>query len=95
MSIITFGEMLMMPFAFEVITNISPAASRGKYLGLLSCALSSIPLFVTPNLIPYIYSTFGPEMLWFCEGIIGVIILTGFQALNKSHFGLKLNAVAS
>lgn len=93
MSIITVGEMLMMPFAFEVVTKVAPVAQRGQYLGLLTCAVSSVPLFITPILMPYIYSFFGPKILWSSMGLIGVIIYMGFESLNKTSFKLKLNPV--
>lgn len=93
MSIITLGEMLVMPFAFEIVTKVSPVECRGQYLGLLTCALSSVPLFVTPNLMPYIYSTFGPDILWYSMGLMAVIIYMGFETLNNTIFKLKLNAV--
>jgi len=93
MSIITVGEMLMMPFAFEVVTKISPTACQGQYLGLLTCALSSIPLFATPILMPYIYSTFGVKILWSSMGLMAAIIYTGFEFLNRTSFKLKLNTV--
>lgn len=79
MGIITLGEMLTIPFAFDIITKISPTAYQGKYLGLLSCALSSLPLFVTPNLMPYVYKTFGSQTLWSSMGIVGLIIFFGFD----------------
>lgn len=89
MSIITVGEMLTMPFAFEIITKIAPAQFRGKYLGLLSCALTSVPLWITPTLMPYIYTSFGPATLWTSMGILGVIIFIGIELLNKSGFAME------
>lgn len=93
MTIITLGEMLMMPFAFEIVTKVSPEARRGQYLGLLTCAISSIPLFVTPNLMPYIYLTYGSGVLWSSMGLAGVIIYIGFEYLNQTSFRSKLNTV--
>lgn len=88
MSIITIGEMLLMPFSFEIVTKMTPVTRRGQYLGLLACAVSSVPLLITPNLMPYIYSTFGPTALWSSMGIIGVIIYIGFEYLNKTSLKL-------
>ena len=86
MSIISLGEMLLMPSAFDMVAKIAPTECRGRYLGLLTCALSSVPLFITPNLMPYIYTTFGPNILWSSMGLIGVIIFIGFEFLNMSYF---------
>lgn len=93
MVLITLGEMMVMPFAYEVVTKIAPVKNRGKYLGLLSCALSSIPLLITPNLMPYVYTTFGSGTLWASMGLIGVIVLLGFESLNKTSFGFQVNTV--
>lgn len=91
-SIITFGEMLTMPFAFEIVTKLAPASYRGQYFGLLACALSSAPLFITPNLASYIYSSFGSKTLWYSMGLISMIIYVGFKYLNQTSFGSRINA---
>lgn len=84
-TLISLGEMATMPFAYDFVTKIAPVNSRGNYLGLLACALSAVPLFLTPNLMPYIYTTFGPHTLWYSMGLIGIIIFIGFELMNKSY----------
>ncbi|HLB43189.1 MAG: hypothetical protein A3E87_06525 [Gammaproteobacteria bacterium RIFCSPHIGHO2_12_FULL_35_23] len=88
MIIITLGEMIAIPLLFTTVTKIAPAHQRGQYLGLLIIALMSAPLFLAPNICSYIYNTFGPTMLWFGIGILGIIIFIGFQSLyfrNSQH----------
>lgn len=90
MFIITIGEMLTIPFAFEIVTKISPVARRGQYLGLLTCAISSIPLLVTPNLMPFIYAKLGSTTLWFSMGFVAIVISIGFEFLSSTNFKSKL-----
>lgn len=90
-SILSVGEMLMIPFAFDIVTKIAPLARRGQYLGLLACSVSAVPLFVTPNLMPYLYSTFGHNVPWYSTGLMGVIIYLGLKFLNKTNFRAKLS----
>ncbi|MDR3490816.1 MAG: MFS transporter [Gammaproteobacteria bacterium] len=86
--LISLGEMISMPFLFDYVVKIAPAESRGKYLGLLSCTLVSIPLTLTPTLGMFIYHKFGSTFLWCGIGVIGLVILIMSELISKKSHNL-------
>ena len=76
-SIITFGEMLSTPFAYDYVTRTAHVSERGKYLGLYSFAMVSLPLFLAPIIMPTIYTILGANTLWYSVGVISVITFAG------------------
>ncbi len=83
MTLITLGEMVAIPFTYHYVIQIAPASMRGKYQGLVSCTLMSLPLALTPNIASYAYTTVGANPLWLSVGLIGLVIFIGFLALNR------------
>lgn len=81
--LISLGEMIAVPFLFDHVIKIAPVEARGKYLGLVTLALMSAPLVLTPTLGMYIYKEFGTMLLWCGVGLIGLIILTMSELLSK------------
>jgi len=77
----TMGEMLSFPALTAHIANISDAAVRGRYMGLFSLSFS-LSLLVGPALGSMVYDNLGPDVLWFCSGIVGIIIFVGFFKLK-------------
>jgi len=75
------GEMLSFPALTAHIANISDAAVRGRYMGLFSLSFS-LSLLVGPALGSMVYDNLGPDVLWFCSGIVGIIIFVGFFKLK-------------
>jgi MFS family permease len=86
MALITIGEMIAIPFMYNYVIQIAPSNMRGKYQGLVSCALLSLPLAITPTVASYIYITMGADMLWYIVGSLGLVIFVGYNMLNKYTF---------
>lgn len=82
-TLITTGEMVAFPFLFDYVVKIAPVEARGKYLGLTSCALISMPLALTPTLGMFIYKQFGSNLLWFFIGLIGLLMVFISELLDK------------
>lgn len=83
MVLITLGEMIAVPIIYDYVARMAPPHRIGKYQGLVSCVLMSLPLVITPNLASYMYVTLGANVLWFSVGIIGLVIYIGCESLNK------------
>lgn len=81
--LITIGEMVAFPFLFDYVVKIAPTESRGKYLGLTTCALMSMPLALTPTLGMFIYKQFGSSLLWFGVGLMGLFIVFMSELLGR------------
>jgi predicted MFS family arabinose efflux permease len=77
----TFGEMLSLPFLTTLIADHSNDAVRGKYMGMFSFAFS-LSLSVGPGLGTMVYDSWGPDILWYCCGAVGIILFFGFSTLK-------------
>ena len=84
MVIMTFGEMAVLPFSNNFIAMIAPRGCEGKYLGLVQSTFY-IPMLLTPTLGALAYTKFGPNSVWYSTGVIGVIVLLGFEHLRKRY----------
>ncbi len=80
----TCGEMLSLPPLTTLIANHSHDSVRGKYMGLYSFAFS-LSLTVGPTIGTTIYSAYGPNVLWFSCGVMGVLLSLGFLTIIKEE----------
>ncbi len=88
LTVMTFGEMAVLPFSNNFIAMIAPRGCQGKYLGVAQSAFS-IPLLLTPTLGAYVYTEFGKNSVWYLSGLIGVVVFLGFEYLRKRYSNLK------
>lgn len=84
LTVMTFGEMAVLPFSNNFISMIAPRGCEGKYLGLVQSTFY-IPLLLTPTLGAFVYTKFGPNSVWYSAGVIGVIVFLGFERLRKYY----------
>jgi len=77
----TFGEMLSMPLLGAFIAQRAGSGSQGRYMGLFSFAFS-VSMILGPALGTYVYSRFGPDVLWFGCGIMGFLLFVGFRIMS-------------
>jgi MFS family permease len=79
----TIGEMLIFPLSATFIAGRAGAENSGSYMGLftLSFSLSSV---ISPAAGTWAYNHFGPTILWFACGVIGLLVWAGFRGLKKS-----------
>jgi MFS family permease len=90
-TVMTFGEMAVLPFSNNFVAMIAPKGCQGKYLGLVASTFS-LPLLLTPTLGAYIYTRFGANSVWYFCGVVGVIVFLGFEKLRK-YYGDFANTV--
>ncbi len=74
----TFGEMLSFPLAAGAVANRAGEANRGLYMGLFTLSFEGAWIF-SPIIGTWVYQTWGPRTLWLGCGVLGVILLVGFQ----------------
>lgn len=89
MLIFTVGEVIALPLMNEFVANLAPEASRGNYFGLFSLAFSS-PLLIAPYFASSIYQNLGENVLWYCMGLLGSMILIGSEWFNAKASGNKI-----
>jgi predicted MFS family arabinose efflux permease len=77
----TFGEMLSMPLLGAFIAQRAGSGSQGRYMGLFSLAFS-VSMILGPSLGTFVYSHFGPDVLWFGCGVMGFLLFVGFRIMS-------------
>lgn len=82
MIILSFAEILVMPFLSTFTVQQSNEHNRGAYMGLYTIAFS-FALVLSPYLGAQVISRFGFETLWWGTGLIGGILAFGFLYVTK------------
>jgi len=80
--ILTFGEMLSMPFSSSFAMERASPLKRGEYMGLFSMGFST-SLILAPTLGMQLAENFGYDALWLFVGGISIIATFGLIALEK------------
>jgi predicted MFS family arabinose efflux permease len=78
----TLGEMLSMPLLGSLIALRAGPGSQGRYMGLFSFAFS-LSMIVGPIVGTSVYSRYGPTVLWFGCGIVGLGLCVLFGMLGR------------
>ncbi len=78
----TLGEMLSIPAAGGWVANRASVRHRGKYMGLHTSAWGVAMVFA-PVVGTWVYSQFGPDVLWLGLGGVGLLTWIGFELLRK------------
>ncbi len=76
----SLGEMLSLPLANSIVARRAPREAAGRYMGAYALTFSSA-FVVAPILGGAIYSRLGPAALWTAAGLVGLVLLAGFQLL--------------
>ena len=86
--LITFGEILFMPFTSTYVAKHAPPARRGEYLGLLSASYS-LAFVLTPVLgfqlaeyFGYGWSVYGISAL----GLVGLLLLFRIERAREARY---------
>ena len=77
----TLGEMLTTPLLEGFVAKRSPAASRGRYMGVFSAAFSGA-FVLAPLGGTWLYAVWGYQTLWFSCGGLGIGLWLGFVWLS-------------
>jgi len=76
----SFGEMLSLPLANAIVARRAPREAAGSYMGAYTLTFSSA-FVVAPVAGGALYSRLGPTALWSAAGLVGLVLLAGFQLL--------------
>ena len=82
MIIITFGEMIIAPMGQALVAKFSPEDMRGRYMAVHGFSWI-IPFAFGPVLAGYILDTYDPRWLWYFAGVVGLLAVFGFLALQR------------
>lgn len=82
MVIMTVGELIFMPTSTTYVANLAPADMRGRYMSIFGLSWNTASGIGTP-LGGFLNSNLGPKSIWYGGGLIGVLSVIGFLALQR------------
>lgn len=82
MFVLSFGEMLVLPFTATVTAQRAPVHLQGAYMGFNSMAFAAANIF-SPYLGTYTADRFGYDILWWITTAVLMISSIGFGLLLK------------
>ena len=82
MVIITIGEMIVAPMGQALVAKFSPEEMRGRYMAIFGISWS-IPFAIGPILAGLVLDNYDPRWLWYIAGVIGLLAVFGFLALQR------------
>jgi predicted MFS family arabinose efflux permease len=82
LAVLTFGEMLSLPFANALAADRAGEGARGAYMGLYSAAFSAA-FVVAPALGIFVYHRYGGGALWYGVGLLGPVLALACLALRR------------
>jgi MFS family permease len=83
MVIITVGEMMIVPVAQAVVTQLSPEHMRGRYMAVFGFG-HAISFGTGVWLAGQIISGLGPEWVWYLGGIVAAGTALGYVRLHRA-----------
>jgi MFS family permease len=79
----TIGEMLIFPLSATFIAGRASAANSGAYMGLFTLTFS-LAMMISPITGTWVYNRFGPQVLWFGAGSMGLLVWAGLKGFGRS-----------
>ena len=83
-SVLTFGEILTLPFLSSVAMERADRGNKGDYMGLYAM-MYSVAHILAPLLGTQIANIWSFQMLWFFMGGIGLIVCFGLLSMRKKN----------
>jgi len=80
--IITFGEMITVPFAQSIVSNFAPEDKRGRYMAAFGFSWA-IPTLFGILAAGVVMDNFNPNLIWYFGGLISFIAVLFYMLLNK------------
>ncbi len=71
MSIVTVGEMIIVPVAQALVARLAPEDKRGRYMAAFGFTWT-IPFAIGPFLAGLIMDNTNPDLVWYLSGLIGL-----------------------
>ncbi len=78
----TLGEILVLPLLGAFVANRTTDSNRGQYMGIYTLVFS-IGFVLSPIFGTRIYDRWGPNVLWYTVGIIGIFISFSLYKMSK------------
>jgi len=88
----TIGEMLVFPFVVSFIAGRSSEKNRGVFMGMYNISFSLAVVF-GPLIGTGIYDFWGPDMLWYGCGVLGLLACMGFLYINTLEDKISLTQI--
>lgn len=85
MILLTFGEMMVAPFAQALVAAYSPEKMRGRYVAAYGLTWS-ISNAVGPLLAGLVMDFINPVWIWYGAGLVAVFAVIGFLHLHRTPF---------
>ncbi|WP_093811531.1 MDR family MFS transporter [Streptomyces sp. Ncost-T6T-1] len=82
-AILTLGEIIFAPVIMALISQLAPAAARGRYQGVFQLAFSGAAL-AAPISGGYVIDHFGVNVIWIICGALGTVAAIGYTALGRA-----------
>ncbi len=83
MLIITFGEMIVMPLGYTIVSKLAPVDMRGRYMAAYSLTWA-IPNAIGPAAAGLIMDNYNPDWVWYIGGIILTVAMVGYLLMHAS-----------
>ncbi len=90
-SVVTIGEMIVVPTSQTVVAGFAPEDMRGRYMAVMGFSWL-IPAAIGPLGAGLLMDHTDPRWVWYLSGLLGVIAAIGFVALHRR---LKIPAPAA
>jgi predicted MFS family arabinose efflux permease len=78
----TTGEMLSMPLLGSLIAIRAGPGSQGRYMGLFTFFFS-LSMIIGPMIGTAVYGKYGPDVLWFGCGVLGLLLCIAFTLIRR------------
>lgn len=82
-AVLSFGEMLNMPFATSFVASRATDATRGRYLAIYGLAFS-LALVGAPVLGGLVRQSHGWQVLWLGTGVLGLVATLGLLLVARA-----------
>ncbi|GAB3199952.1 MFS transporter [Pontibacter aydingkolensis] len=82
MILLSFSEILVMPFMATITVERSDDSNRGSYMGLYTISYAAAHV-VAPYLGTTIASTYGFDTLWWVLGVLAIFVCSGLYFVVK------------
>jgi MFS family permease len=86
--IITLGEMIVVPTGQSLVARFAPEDMRGRYMATYGLAWT-IPQTFGPLGAGLIMDNSDPNLVWYIGGVLALLSIIGFLALNNKVPALK------
>lgn len=78
----TSGELFSLPFIEGFVAERADERSRGRYMGMFTLSFS-LAFILAPLIGTWVYTTLGPEFVWYGCGLVGVALWSWMSVVAR------------